>query len=125
METVNDLKVWLEENRAAPSWHHDNVPAELDEELRKGYHADPAAFKQAVLDFGEDWELMELRDNDTDTHAWFAMVNSPFGSVSVYSNREIFAQMGESINQFTKANETWYGRLWLRFIFWVHRNKIK
>lgn len=122
MEALNKLNKWLDENPAAPDWNRDDVPIELSEELRAAYYNDPVGFKTALAGFPQ-WTIKEVKDNDEDTHGFIVILCTHHGEVISYTNREVFQSMGETINWFTKLNTSWYGRLWIRFVFWLDSRK--
>lgn len=122
MEILDHLKEWLDENPVAPDWHQEDVPLHIQIVLGEVYYDDPKAFAESVAKY-PGWELTELRNNDDDKHGWFVMIKTPYGQVTVYSDTKTFTSMGETVLAVNKANETWYGRLWLRFIFWVYRDR--
>ena len=124
MQEITKLNAWLDENPAAPNWNRDDVPKELEEELRAAYYNDPVAFKAALNEYPH-WGIKEVKDNDDDTHGFIVILCTHHGEVIAYTNRDTFKSMGESVTLITKLNKTWYGRLWLRFVFWLHRDKLK
>lgn len=126
MDAIDELKSWLDANPAASGWERNDLPDELAGSVRSAYYNDPVGFTAAVVD-QDGWSLMDLRDNPEDTHGWLVTLKTDQGELSIYSNRAVFAEMAKCISAFNKANKTWYGRLWLRFIFWLNaitkRNK--
>lgn len=125
MDSLIKAKAWLDENPAAPDWWHDDVPVEIKDSLRIDYLYDPGAMHDEVARNYPDWELKEIKDKPGDPHGWYVALHTPYGQVDVFSNSEVFKEMGESVQMFTKLNKYWWGRLWLRFIFWLDNGRNK
>ena len=125
MDSLNALKEWLSENPAAPDWWHDNVPDHISDSLRIDYLYDPGAMRDTLAEKFPGWELKELKKAPANTYGWYVALHTPYGQVNVFSDSETFKEMGESVQMFTKLNKHWWGRLWLRFVFWLDnvRNK--
>lgn len=125
MDSLKIAKEWLDENPAARDWWHDNVPEHIKDSLRTDYLYDPGAMRDVIAESYPGWELKEIKDKPDDAYGWYAALHTPYGQVGVFSNSEVFKEMGESVQMFTKLNKHWWGRLWLRFVFWLNnvRNK--